>query len=42
MKAQFINGICHLNGKPTSETSTWAALKAGYVKRLLLTQSQIS
>ena len=42
MKAQFINGICHLNGKPTSETSTWAALKAEYVKRLLSSPSQTS
>lgn len=34
MKAEFINGVCHLNGKPTTEASAWAALKAEYVKRL--------
>ena len=35
MKAQFIKGVCHLNGKPTTETGAWAALKAEYVKRLM-------
>ena len=34
MKAEFIDGICHLNGKPSTEANAWAALKAEYVKRL--------
>ncbi len=34
MKAEYINGQCYLNGKPTTESSAWAALKAEYIKRL--------
>jgi len=34
MKAEIKNGVCYLNGKPTTESSAWAALKAEYIKRL--------
>lgn len=35
MKAEYKDGVCYLNGRPTPETSAWAALKAEYAKLLL-------